>query len=116
MPRFGFRPVALRACADLRGCWLNIWCAKWCCQLSLKPCKWRHCSEFQRRADFVVAGFESGGSSSLVHYLHRVPDWARDFNLPPAAAPSCDAEPSYWRGAGGSSEEKGRIVSSCFIC
>lgn len=29
---------------------------------------------FLRRADFVVAGFESGGSSSLVHYLHRVPD------------------------------------------
>ncbi|CAL1159954.1 unnamed protein product [Cladocopium goreaui] len=60
----------------------------------------------EMRADFVVAGFESGGSSSLVHYLHRVPDiyimpfelsdWARDFTLPPAAAPSCDDEPSYW--------------------
>eukprot|EP00434_Breviolum_minutum_P024870 symbB.v1.2.021965.t1/scaffold1899.1/size238565/1 len=58
------------------------------------------------RADFVVAGFESGGSSSVVNYLHRIPDiyimpfelsdWARDFASAPLQDPSCEDEVSYW--------------------
>eukprot|EP00747_Dinoflagellata_sp_TGD_P086940 gnl/TRDRNA2_/TRDRNA2_163477_c0_seq3.p1 gnl/TRDRNA2_/TRDRNA2_163477_c0~~gnl/TRDRNA2_/TRDRNA2_163477_c0_seq3.p1 ORF type:complete len:412 (-),score=58.79 gnl/TRDRNA2_/TRDRNA2_163477_c0_seq3:47-1282(-) len=62
------------------------------------------------RADFVVAGFESGGSTSLVSWLRQasdiymmpfeLSDWARDFSQPKEPAPPCDASlngpPSYW--------------------
>ncbi|CAE7320017.1 unnamed protein product [Symbiodinium natans] len=60
------------------------------------------------KVDFVVAGFERGGTTSIIKFLqaaediYMVPfelsDWARDFSTPTAPAPACDAvgSPSYW--------------------
>lgn len=46
-----------------------------------------------RRADFVVAGFESGGSSSVVNYLHRIPVSRFDLFMP--GPPPCDKQTGY---------------------
>lgn len=48
----------------------------------------------------MVAGFESGGSSSLVHYLHRVPDTelVKGLGISPRDGPHCailDNEPTF---------------------
>eukprot|EP00439_Symbiodinium_sp_Y106_P043444 s188_g5.t1 len=60
------------------------------------------------KVDFVVAGFERGGTTSIVKFLQaaediyivpfELSDWARDFSTPAAPAPACDLvdPPSYW--------------------
>ncbi|CAK9045710.1 unnamed protein product [Durusdinium trenchii] len=61
----------------------------------------------EMKADFVVAGFESGGTTSLVHHLQTIPDiymmpfefsdWARDFTRPrDLPVPECETLVSYW--------------------